>query len=59
MKGKMMKPAFAKKGYMDGGMVQGYKNGGKVMPVMKMADGGMACGHAGKLTGKNMKKGSK
>lgn len=67
MKGKM-KPAFAKKGYMDGGMVgksamqdaaaaRGYgRNRGM---VMKMADGGMACGHAGKMTGKNMKKGGK
>lgn len=57
MKGKM-KPAFAKKGYMDGGMVavKGYKHGGK---VHKMADGGMACGKAGSLTGKNMKKGGK
>jgi len=27
--------------------------------VMKMADGGMACGRAGSLTGKNMKKGGK
>jgi len=26
---------------------------------MKMADGGYVCGHAGKLNGKNMKKGSK
>jgi hypothetical protein len=57
MKGKMMKPPFAKGGYMDGGMVvKGYKHGGK---VSKMADGGMACGRAGSLTGKNMKKGGK
>ncbi len=70
MKGKM-KPAFAKKGYMDGGMVGGYSQryvptaptsargsaGGRGM--MKMADGGYVCGHAGKMTGKNMKKGGK
>jgi hypothetical protein len=85
MKGKMMKPAFAKKGYMDGGKVKKMANGGMVqqyMPApdsqrmgqmaapasargmaargaMKMADGGYACGKAGSLTGKNMKKGSK
>lgn len=51
MKGKMMKPPFAK------GMAKGYMNGGKVKPMMKMADGGMACGKAGSLNGKNMKKG--
>lgn len=49
MKGKMMKPPFAK--------AKGYMNGGMVKPVMKMADGGMACGKAGSLNGKNMKKG--
>jgi len=68
MKGKMMKPAFAKKGYMDGGMVgksamqdaAASRGAGRNRGmVMKMADGGYVCGHAGKLNGKNMKKGSK
>lgn len=70
MKGKM-KPAFAKKGYMDGGMVGGYaaryvppvatsaRGAGRTPGAMKMADGGYVCGHAGNMTGKNMKKGGK
>jgi hypothetical protein len=67
MKGKM-KPAFAKKGYMDGGYAgksamqdaAAARGAGRNRGmVMKMADGGMACGHAGSLSGKNMKKGGK
>lgn len=34
-------------------------SGGGRNRVMKMADGGYVCGHAGKMNGKNMKKGSK
>lgn len=41
----------------DAAAARGY--GGGRNRVMKMADGGYVCGHAGKMTGKNMKKGGK